>query len=305
MEEPSRSEQGPIGAHVPEPGPEGEASGSGAGGPLSPHDLGGSSASLPVLGVLEDVTERAALERRLRDVTQSALVGQLASGIAHRMSNLLAAILGRLDLAIARTGPDGDPRVALDLAKAHECVTTAIALNRHLQTLSWNESSKPALVSLNDLMGDVVARSLAAPDVPVDVEVKPDPALVRVKCDPAHVEEAVSRLVRRALRAMPNGGKLTLATANQDADEAFCRAFPWVRPGRYARLDVHDDGETIPPDLQRRLFEPPATETRRREQADLGLHLVYAIVKGCHGFVHVESRAGEGTAFRVLLPEGR
>lgn len=263
----------------------------------------GSEKDALLIGVFRESTESRARDAQLRDEGRSALVGHLASGMAHSLNNLLAAIQGRLDLGRATVRSEADPRLAENLRKANECVARASVLSRRLQALAWHESAAPRLLSLNDLVEAVAERQIGGTASRAALVVLKAPDLARISADPWHVEQALLGLIDRALAAMPEGGILTLATSNQVVDEAFVRDHPWAKPGRYARLDVSDTGRPISAFERLRLFEPPSSERLRSGGPSTGLHLVYAIVKNYHGYLDFESRAGSGTTFWVLLPE--
>ncbi len=247
-----------------------------------------------------DVTEQRQLEQRLLQAQKLEGVGRLAGGVAHDFNNLLVAILGYaqfLEEGIRSGRPSLD-----DLAEIREAGEQARDLTRQLLAVARRQVVEPRVMDLNDVLRDAerLLRRVLGEDVALTVVPAAD--LWRVKADPAQVQQILLNLAVNARDAMPQGGKLTLETANALLDERYAEAHPGVRPGPYAVLAVSDSGVGMSPEARAHLFEPFFTTKPPGEGTGLGLATVYGIVKQAGGHVSVRSEPGRVTSFRIYLP---
>jgi two-component system cell cycle sensor histidine kinase/response regulator CckA len=252
---------------------------------------------------LRDAAERAErrrLEERLRQSQRLEAIGRLAGGVAHDFNNLLTAITGYNDL-LRQQLDRADPRrrYADEVAKASD---RAAALTHQLLAFSRKQVLSAIVVDLNAVVADSVSllRRLIGEDVELVTHL--DPQLARVKADPGQIQQVIMNLAVNARDAMPEGGTLTLETANVELDEAFAREHVPTIPGAYAMLAVCDTGAGMTADTQAHLFEPFFTTKAAGEGTGLGLATVYGIVKQSGGYIWADSAPGQGSAFRVYLP---
>ena len=130
-----------------------------------------------------------------------------------------------------------------------------------------------------------------------------DPALGNVKADMGQIEQVIMNLAVNASDAMPDGGKLNIATSNTEMDEVTAKTYPYrVTPGPYILLTVTDNGTGMDAATQQRIFEPFFTTKEKGKGTGLGLSMVYGVVKQSGGYIDVGSDVGEGTTFRIRLP---
>ncbi len=255
---------------------------------------------LGVASLVQNVTERVALEERLRQSQKMEAVGRLAGGVAHDFNNLLTVILGYAQI-LAEGVPAGS-RLYDSTAQIKSAADRAAGITRQLLAFSRKAVLSPRVINLNDTMMNL--DSLLRRLIGEDIEVLTVPAndLGSVKADPGQIEQVIMNLALNARDAMPLGGKLTLETANAQLDEAYARHHQPAEPGRYVMLAVTDTGHGMSPETQARIFEPFYTTKEVGKGTGLGLSMVYGIVKQSGGYIWVYSEENRGTTFKIYLP---
>ncbi len=254
---------------------------------------------LGAASLAQDVTERVALEERLRQSQKMEAIGRLAGGVAHDFNNLITVILGYSQV-LSEGLPPG--RLADSTAQIKSAADRAAGITRQLLAFSRKQVVSPRMINLNDIMLNL--DSLLRRLIGEDVEVLAAPAgdLGTVKADPGQIEQILMNLALNARDAMPNGGKLTLETSNVQLDHAYAREHQPVEPGRYVMLAVSDTGVGMAPEIQARIFEPFYTTKEVGKGTGLGLSTVYGIVKHMGGHIWVYSEPGQGTTFKIYFP---
>jgi len=248
----------------------------------------------------EDITERRVLEKQLRMAQKMEAIGRLSGGIAHDFNNLLGVIIGYSQVMKRSLGPSHSSyEHAEEIEKASQ---RAVSLTRQLLAFSRQQVLEPAILTLNVLVSDMekMLPRLLGEDIKVDLSL--DPALGQVKADQSQLEQVLMNLAVNARDAMPDGGKLTVRTANEDLDLAYTRQHPGSKPGRYVVLAVTDTGTGMDPETQAHIFEPFFTTKERDKGTGLGLSTVYGVVKQSGGYIAVDSEKGKGSSFSIFLP---
>jgi PAS domain S-box-containing protein len=254
-----------------------------------------------------DVSERrlaeAALresEEQLRQSQKMDAIGRLAGGVAHDFNNLLTVILGYSEQLLEQTGADESTRRAAD--EIQGAAQRAAALTGQLLAFSRKQMLEPKEIDLNVSLAGTsrLLRRLIGEDI--ELEVKLDPDLGRVLADENQIQQVVMNLAINARDAMPNGGRLSLTTANAELDTTYAQQHLPLPAGRYAMLVVSDTGVGMDADTRARAFEPFFTTKERGKGTGLGLATVYGIVKQTGGYIWVYSEPGQGTVFKIYLP---
>ena len=266
------------------------------------HDEEGRAAGFAK--VTRDLTERRTMEEQFRQVQKMEAIGQLTGGIAHDFNNLLTVISGNIE-TVQRRMSRADPSLYRYLEAAARAVERASTLTHRLLAYSRRQPLEPRAVELNRLimgMSDLLSRTIGAH---ITIETVLAGGLWQVSADPNQVENAILNLAVNARDAMPDGGKLTLETANTYLDEAYARINAEVIPGQYAMLAVSDTGIGMTPDVVEKAFEPFFTTKGLGEGTGLGLSQVYGFIKQSGGHIKIYSELGEGTTVRLYLPRLR
>jgi PAS domain S-box-containing protein len=261
---------------------------------------GANGESLGAICMALDITDRKELEERFRQAQKMEAVGRLAGGIAHDFNNLLMVIQGYADLLADRL-PAGDParRNAEQIQMASQ---RAASLTQQLLAFSRKQILAPKVLNVHTVVADMekILRRLIGEDIQLETNSEKDLGLV--KADRSQIEQVILNLAVNARDAMPNGGRLTIETANVELDSSFTRAPQVLAPGNYVMLAVTDNGTGMDADTQAHIFEPFFTTKEKGKGTGLGLATVYGIVKQSGGYVWVYSEPGHGATFKVYLP---
>jgi signal transduction histidine kinase/ActR/RegA family two-component response regulator len=249
---------------------------------------------------LVDVSEQKALETRFAQSQKMQAVGQLAGGVAHDFNNLLTVIIGNCEFLLMRH-PAGDPSFK-EINEIHQNALRAATLVGQLLAFSRKQTLQPRVLVLRDVIGELalMLRRLLREGIELKLEHGTD--LWLVNADEAQLSNAIINLVVNARDAMPKGGTVTIATANETVAQAAAFGSGVMPPGDYVRIEVRDTGVGIPKENLGKIFDPFFTTKPVGQGTGLGLATVYGIVKQTGGFISVESESGRGTTFRIYLP---
>jgi two-component system cell cycle sensor histidine kinase/response regulator CckA len=247
-----------------------------------------------------DTSEQRMLEEQIAQGQKMQAVGQLAGGIAHDFNNVLTAIIGFSDLLLANHRPT-DPSFA-DIMNIKNNANRAAGLVRHLLAFSRKQTLRPQVMSLTDALEDLMILLDQLLGEKVKARVVHGRDLWFVKVDPTQFQQVIINLAVNARDAMPNGGELTIRTANISERESAALGHARMEPGEYVLCEVSDTGTGIPPEVIDKIFEPFFSTKEVGKGTGLGLSTVYGIVKQTGGYIFAESEVGSGTIFRIYLP---
>ena len=251
-------------------------------------------------GIVRDLTEQKRLQRELVHAQKMESVGTLAGGIAHDFNNLLTVVLGFSELLLI--GKDERDPSYPDLQKIHQAAMSGADLVKRILAFSRKAEVNPRPLNLNreierakDLLTRVVPKM-------IEIELVLCDGLETVIADQTQVEQTLLNLAVNASDAMPDGGKLTIATKSVTLDEEYCRLHLGAEPGDFVMLSVSDTGHGMDHETLDHIFEPFFTTKAPGAGTGLGLAMVYGMVKQHGGYIICYSEPGIGTTFNIYLP---
>jgi PAS domain S-box-containing protein len=252
------------------------------------------------VGIIHDLTQRKHTEEQLVQAQKMEAVGQLSGGIAHDFNNLLTVVIGNAEsLSTALKARPDLKQLADMIAAAGE---RGAELTRRLLAFSRRQVLQPVKINCNHLVESMqrILRRTLSEDIEIRTSLADD--LWPAFADPTQLESAILNLAINARDAMPDGGSLTISTANIAFDEPYRDRHLEVKPGNYVLIAVTDSGEGMPPDVVERAFEPFFTTKEVGKGSGLGLSMVYGFIKQSNGHVTIYSEPGLGTTVRLYLP---
>jgi len=247
------------------------------------------------------MTERERVEASLRQSQKMEAVGQLTGGLAHDFNNLLTGISGSLELTRARLSQGKADSVDRYITTAQEAVKRAAALTHRLLAFSRRQALEPKPTNVNRLvtgMEELIRRTVGPA---IHVEVVGAGGLWSTLVDPNQLENALLNLCLNARDAMPQGGRLTIETANRWLDERGARDLD-IAPGQYISLCVTDTGTGMEADVAAHAFDPFFTTKPLGQGTGLGLSMIYGFARQSGGQIRIYSEVGKGTTMCLYLP---
>jgi signal transduction histidine kinase len=249
---------------------------------------------------VEERVEREKLERQFIEAQKMSVVGQLAGGVAHDFNNVLAIIMGYAEMIMADLEPEHSVRKHAE--EIQHAANKAAGLTRQLLIFSRKQTVQHVRLDLNDVLKDMNNMLRLVIDENVTLTMVPGKKIGSVKADPGHIGQVLMNLVINARDAMPNGGKLTIATSNVTLDDSFARAHIGARPGDYVKMSVSDTGTGMTEEIKKHIFQAFFTTKPPGKGTGLGLSTCQTIVEQCSGHIEVLSELGRGTTFNIYFP---
>jgi len=251
--------------------------------------------------LLDQIARREAAESQLRQAQKMEALGQLTGGIAHDFNNMLGVIMGALDL-VKRRIAKGDYGVERFIDAATIASERAATLTQRLLAFARQQPLSPQPLDANKMianMSDLLQSTLGEQ---IHIETVTAAGLWTVHADSQQLENAILNIALNGRDAMPDGGKLTIETANAYLDDAYCAQNPEVQPGQFVLIAITDTGVGMPPDVAARAFDPFFTTKPAAKGTGLGLSQVYGFIKQSSGHIKVYSEPGAGTTMKIYLP---
>ncbi len=262
----------------------------------------------PVLqGVVRDVTEQERLEQHLKRAEKMEAIGTLAGGVAHDLNNILSGLVSYPELLLMDL-PQESPlrKPILTIQKSGEKAATIV---QDLLTLARRGVDTAKVMNLNDIIFEYLDSpeheklKFYHPEVQVTTDLEAD--LLNIMGSPVHISKTIMNLVSNAVEAMPDGGKILIATENRYVDRPI-KGYDHVEEGDYVTLAISDTGLGISPENMQRIFEPFFTKkVMGRSGTGLGMAVVWGTVKDHKGYIDVQSSEGNGASFTVYFPVTR
>lgn len=247
-----------------------------------------------------DITEYKAIEEQLRQAQKLESIGRLTGGVAHDFNNLLTLILGYAEMLLAHR--DAMDPLYIALSEIKKTAEKAAALTQQLLVFGRRQMLHPKLLNPNSLVTD--SERMLSRIIREDIELKTElePGLAFVRADEGQLHQVLMNLALNARDAMPNGGRLTIASSSVHLQDSDIPPFPGMAPGPYVLLAISDTGIGMHAEVRAHLFEPFFTTKEKGKGTGLGLSTVYGIIQQSGGHIIVETEPGKGTTFRIFLP---
>ncbi|HEX9550315.1 MAG TPA: ATP-binding protein [Candidatus Limnocylindrales bacterium] len=257
-----------------------------------------------IFATIVDITARKAMENQLLQALKLESIGRLAGGIAHDFNNMLFAIRGYAELLEEDLGTeplDRDEAVR-NVRAIGNAADRAAELTSQLLAFSRQQVVSPRVVDLNEAVHSLepMARRLIGENV--ELRLRFDTDAGRIRADAGQLDQIVMNLVVNARDAMPDGGAVTIETANTEFDEPYATEHFDVVPGRYVMLAVSDTGVGMERDVREHIFEPFYTTKEHGKGTGLGLATIYGIVRQAGGHIWLYSEPGHGSTFKLYFP---
>ena len=254
-----------------------------------------------IFGTCQAITERKTLERKFLQAQKMEAVGQLTGGVAHDFNNLLMVVMGNLQLVEQLV--KNDERALKRIRAASEAAEKGSELTKRMLAFSRQQTLQNKELEVNKLvirMSDILGHAVGAG---VDLAMAPGEDIWPIRADATMLETAILNLCINARDAMkPNGGQITIETANRTLDAAFCKENEDVLPGDYVEIAVTDTGCGIAPENLEKVFQPFFTTKGPEAGSGLGLSMIYGFAKQSGGHVKIYSEVDHGTTIRMYLP---
>lgn len=252
------------------------------------------------VAVQHDVTEQQTTEKQLIQAQKMESVGRLAGGVAHDFNNMLSVIIGYAELTLSQLNKT-EP-IFNSIKEILKAADRSADIVRQLLAFSRKQIISPKIIDMNQVIKDITNMLQRLIGEDIELVLIPGEDLWMVMLDPSQIDQIGANLVVNSRDAMPNGGQITIETANITLDDTYCQQHPGLTPGEFVRVTVSDSGTGMDQETLSHIFEPFYTTKAIHHGTGLGLATVYGIVKQNNGYIKVYSEPGKGATFKLYFP---
>ena len=251
--------------------------------------------------LVKEKADRERVEAQLRQAQKMEAIGQLTGGVAHDFNNMLGVIIGSLEL-VQRRLKKSDFAIDRFVEAAQAAAERAATLTQRLLAFARKQPLAPQVFDTNKMIANMSELLRSTIGEQIRIETVLAGGLWHTKADPHQLENAIINVAVNARDAMPEGGKLTIETANAYLDEAYSDQHLEVAAGQYVMIAVSDTGTGMPSDILQRAFDPFFTTKAAGRGTGLGLSQVYGFIKQSGGHIKIYSEVGSGSSVKMYLP---
>ncbi len=250
-----------------------------------------------------DITEKKQLQDHLQQSQKMESIGVLAGGIAHDFNNMLTAVL--IHTSVVRRNAELKPKAVNSIQVIEDISKSTGKMISNLLGFARGGTFTIQQLHLNAVIQDTIKMLDRIIGKGIDLKLELAKQLPAIQGDSDQLKQVVTNLIVNAQDAMPNGGRIVIATKYRNIQEGASDVPPYILPGEYVQMSVSDTGNGIPEDLQQKIFEPFFTTKEHGKGTGLGLSMVYGTLKEHHGHVTVHSKLGAGSTFMIYLPASK
>jgi len=247
-----------------------------------------------------DITEKKQLQDHLQQSQKMESIGVLAGGIAHDFNNMLTAVL--IHTSVVRRHAELKQKALKSLQVIEDISKSTGNMISNLLGFARGSTFTSQLLHLNAVINDTIKMLDRIIGKDIDLTLELAKRLPNIQGDPNQLKQVIMNLIVNSQDAMPNGGKIVIATTYRKIEEGTPDVPPYILPGGYVQMSISDTGNGIPEDLQQKIFEPFFSTKERGKGTGLGLSMVYGTLKEHHGHITVQSKLGAGSTFVIYLP---
>ncbi|SHJ44003.1 PAS domain S-box-containing protein [Malonomonas rubra DSM 5091] len=252
------------------------------------------------VAVKRDITEQLQIEEQYRQSQKLDAIGKLAGGVAHDFNNMLAIILGQVELLLMKTEADNPLRQRL--LEIKNASTRSSELTQQLLGFARKQPHTPRILNLNEAVTTTLNMLKRLIGKHIDVRWRAETEKAFVKIDTGHLNQILTNLIINARDAIDGNGSISIRTAHASLDEKFCQEHLGTKPGEFILVEISDTGCGMNKEVLSKIFDPFFTTKDPSKGTGLGLSMVFGLVKQNNGYIYVQSSEGQGATFSLYFP---